>query len=258
MSKLAVKRLMRLWMGAAARRVVDEDPAVDREVRMQGHAEQASLATGIDVQREEGRGKQRPVLDDAQRAALRRHEQASVGCLGDGGGVSAEPRHEALVLGEAALDIAATADADGDDAPRGEILVGIACSRAQHVLAGGVVVGVEACLERRARIGCDCFAVDLEFDRRCTRCVSLEHLLPHQAIGELRRLQDRWRRHVGRARGAQLRAAATAATSRATSTATSSDQGSRHQPEHPASRHGTPPCGPAARSRPARREWLPR
>ncbi len=47
-SPLAVKRLTRLWTGERRSRVVDVDEVVDGEVRVEGDAEQAALAGGVD------------------------------------------------------------------------------------------------------------------------------------------------------------------------------------------------------------------
>ena len=65
--------------GGRRRRVVDVDELVGREVRIEGDAEQAALADGVDGECKKRRRQQRAVLDDAQPAALLGDEEAAVG-----------------------------------------------------------------------------------------------------------------------------------------------------------------------------------
>ena len=65
--------------GRRRRRVVDVDEVVRRKVRVEGDAEQAALARGVDGEGENGVGEQRAVLDHAQAAALLADEQPAVG-----------------------------------------------------------------------------------------------------------------------------------------------------------------------------------
>ena len=63
----------------AGHRVVDVDERVAGEGRVEGDPDQAPLAGGIHRQREERRGQQRPVLDDAHAPRLLADEDAAVG-----------------------------------------------------------------------------------------------------------------------------------------------------------------------------------
>ena len=145
-------------------RRVDVDPAVGRERRMQGDADQSALAGRVDGDGRERRRQQRAVLDDAQRPALLGDEETPVGRLRERGRAR-QADDPALVAREAARLRRRAADLDQRGRPRRDVARGVGGARAHDVLAARIAAGVERRRIRRARVGgADRDAVDLELD----------------------------------------------------------------------------------------------
>ena len=145
-------------------RRVDVDPAVGRERRMQGDADQSALARRVDRDGRERRRQQRAVLDDAQRPALLGDEETSVGRLRERGRAR-QAGDPALVAREAAGLRRRAADLDERGRPRRDVARGVGRASANDVLAARKKTRVERRAIRRAGVrGAERNAVDLKLD----------------------------------------------------------------------------------------------